>query len=152
MANVVISPTFKCYKIDDLSVMGFGYRIFGKFNKHVMHTAVMHKCSRGVCRKINADSTPWNVFFYFINSNVPVWLERPSYITSLRISLQVCLRYAVQWRTQEFCSGAGGGSTNSVEDRGQRERGSGGGKPPVRGSGGSCNLVQEISFHIVKTS
>jgi len=27
-----------------------------------------------------------------------------------------------QWRTQEFCSG-GGGSTNSVEDRGQRENG-----------------------------
>jgi len=33
----------------------------------------------------------------------------------------------------------GGGSTNSVEDR-------------VRGSGGSCNLVQEISFHIVQFS
>ena len=29
-----------------------------------------------------------------------------------------------QWRTQEFCFGEGG-STNSVEDRGQRERGSG---------------------------
>ena len=43
--------------------------------------------------------------------------------------------------------GGGGGSTNSVEDR---ERGSGGGSPLVRGSGGSCNLVQEISFHIVK--
>jgi hypothetical protein len=28
----------------------------------------------------------------------------------------------------------GGGSTNSVEDRGQRERGSGGGSPLVRGS------------------
>ena len=42
----------------------------------------------------------------------------------------------------------GGGSTNSVEDRGQRGRGSGGGSPLVRGSGGSCNLVQEISFHI----
>ena len=41
-------------------------------------------------------------------------------------------------------------STNSVEDRGQRERGSVGGSPLVRGSGGSCNLVQEISFHIVK--
>ena len=41
----------------------------------------------------------------------------------------------------------GGGSTNSVEDRGQRERGSGGGSPLVRGSGGSCNLVQEFSFH-----
>ena len=38
--------------------------------------------------------------------------------------------------------GGGGGSTNSVEDRGQRER----------GSGGSCNLVQEISFHIIKVS
>jgi len=37
-----------------------------------------------------------------------------------------------------------GGSTNSVEDRGQRERGSGVGNPLVRGSGGSCNLVQEI--------
>jgi len=46
-----------------------------------------------------------------------------------------------QWRTQEFFSG---GSTNSVEDRGQRERGSGGGSNLVRGSGGSCNLVQEI--------
>ena len=48
--------------------------------------------------------------------------------------------------------GGGGGSTNSVEDRGQRERGSGGGSPLVRGSGGSCNLVQEISFHIVTFS
>ena len=45
-----------------------------------------------------------------------------------------------------------GGSTNSVEDRGQTERGSGGCSPLLRGSGGSCNLVQEISFHIVKFS
>ena len=45
-----------------------------------------------------------------------------------------------------------GGSTNSVEDRGQRERGSGGGSSLVRGSGGSCNLVQEISFHMVTFS
>ena len=30
-------------------------------------------------------------------------------------------RTHTQWRTQEFCSG--GGSTNSVEDRGQRENG-----------------------------
>ena len=44
----------------------------------------------------------------------------------------------------------GGGSTNSVEDRGRRERGSRGVSSLVRGSGGSCNLVQEISFHIVK--
>ena len=44
-----------------------------------------------------------------------------------------------------------GGSTNSVEDRG--ENGDlGGGNSLVRGSGGSCNLVQEISFHMVKLS
>ena len=42
-----------------------------------------------------------------------------------------------------------GRPTNSVEDRGQRELGSGGVSLLVRGSGGSCNLVQEISFHIV---
>jgi len=48
--------------------------------------------------------------------------------------------------------GGGGVSTNSVEDRGQREQGSGGGSPLVRCSGGSCNLVQEISFHMVKFS
>jgi len=46
----------------------------------------------------------------------------------------------------------GRGSTNSVEDRGQREWESGGGSLLVRGSGGSCNLIQEISFHIVKFS
>jgi len=56
-----------------------------------------------------------------------------------------------QWRTKEFCS-VGGGSTNSVEDRRQREWGSGGGSPLVRGSGGSCYLVQEISFHMVNFS
>jgi len=44
------------------------------------------------------------------------------------------------------------GSTNSVEDRGQRERASGGGSSLVSGSGGSCNLVQKISFHIAKFS
>ena len=48
--------------------------------------------------------------------------------------------------------GAGGGSTNSVENRGQRERGSVGGSPLVRSSEGNCNLVQEISFHLVKFS
>ena len=46
----------------------------------------------------------------------------------------------------------GGGSTNSVEDRGQTERESGDGSTLVMGSGGSCNLVQEISFHMVKFS
>ena len=44
----------------------------------------------------------------------------------------------------------GVGSTNSDENREQRQRGSGGGSPLVRGSRGRCDLVQEISFHIVK--
>jgi hypothetical protein len=45
-----------------------------------------------------------------------------------------------------------GGSTNSVENRGEREWGSGCGSALVRGTGVSCNLVQEISFHIAKFS
>ena len=48
--------------------------------------------------------------------------------------------------------GRGGGSTNSVEDRGQSEQGSGGGSLLVTGSGGSCNLVQEVAVHMVKVS
>ena len=48
-----------------------------------------------------------------------------------------------------FCGG--GGSTNSVEDRGQNGD-LGCGSPLVRGSGGICNLVQEIPFHVVKLS
>ena len=70
----------------------------------------------------------------------------------------VLLALHLQTATYQRISGVprnfvwGGGSTNSVQDRGQRERGYGGGSPLVRGSGGSCNLVQEISFHIVKFS
>jgi hypothetical protein len=48
-----------------------------------------------------------------------------------------------QWSNQEFFRG---GLTNSVEDRGQRERGYGCVSPQFRGSGGSCNLVKEISY------
>ena len=60
----------------------------------------------------------------------------------------VCVTSGV---SRNFVRG-GGCSTNSVEGRGQRERGSGGGSPLVRGSEGSCNLVQKISFHVVKFS
>ena len=67
---------------------------------------------------------------------------------NLRVSLVGCLTSSGVPRN--FVRGGGGGSTNSVEDRGQKERGSGVGSPLVRGSGGSCNLVQEVSFHIVK--
>jgi hypothetical protein len=56
---------------------------------------------------------------------------------------------AHQWRTQEFFSGEVQQIQLRTEDR---QRGSGGGSPLVRGSGGNCNLVQEISFHIVNFS
>ena len=49
-----------------------------------------------------------------------------------------------QWRTQEYFSGV-----FNKFSWGQTERGSGGGSPLVRGSGDSCNLVQEILSHIV---
>jgi hypothetical protein len=46
----------------------------------------------------------------------------------------------LQWRTQEFCSG-GGGSPNSVEDRGHREQGCGGGSRLVTRS---AQFVNEL--------
>ena len=47
-----------------------------------------------------------------------------------------------------------GGGVQQIQLRTEdRENGDmGGGSTLVRGSGGSCNLVQEISFHIVKFS
>jgi len=52
-----------------------------------------------------------------------------------------------QWRTQEFCSGG----VQQIQLR-TEDRDLGGGIPLVRGSGGNCNFVQEISFLIVKSS
>ena len=54
-----------------------------------------------------------------------------------------------QWLTQEFCSGGG---VQQIQLRTEdRENGDLGAVAPlVWGSGGSCNLVQEISFRIVK--
>ena len=55
-----------------------------------------------------------------------------------------------QWRTQEFFSGGVQQIQLRTEDREDGDLGAV--APLVRGSGGSCNLVQEISFHIVKVS
>jgi len=87
-------------------------------------------------------------------------------VCSVGVCVCVCVCTCVVWASVCVCAWACvsggvcsgvprnfvGGSINSIEDRGQRERGSGGGSPLVRGSGGSCKLVQEISFHIVKLS
>ena len=48
--------------------------------------------------------------------------------------------------------GGGEGSTNSVETEDRENGDLGGGSPLVGGSGGSCNFIREISFHIVKFS
>jgi hypothetical protein len=45
--------------------------------------------------------------------------------------------------------GGGRGSTNSVEDRGQRERGSGGGRPLVRGSAQFAKELNPYSYYVV---
>ena len=53
--------------------------------------------------------------------------------------------HTAQWRNQEFCAGGGFQQIQlRTEDRENGELG--GGSPLVRGSGGSCNLVQEISY------
>jgi len=54
---------------------------------------------------------------------------------------------------RNFVRVGGGGGVQQIQLRTQdRERGCGGGSPLVKGSGGNCNLIQEISFHIVKVS
>jgi hypothetical protein len=69
--------------------------------------------------------------------------------------LNACVRQGLthrtyQWRTQEFCSGAVQQIQLRANDRYNGDLGAV--APLVRGSGGSCNLVQEISFRIVKFS
>ena len=54
--------------------------------------------------------------------------------------------------SRNFFGWGGGRVKKNVEDRGKRKRGSGDVSPLVRGPGGSCNFVQEISFHIVTFS
>ena len=77
----------------------------------------------------------------------------PPHVPSWYVQRQHCYFLSsdplYQWHNQQFCSRGGGFNKFSW---GQRERGSGGSSPLVRGSGGSCNLVQEIPFHIVKFS
>ena len=60
----------------------------------------------------------------------------------LTYKIKIFILISGQWRTQEFCSLGVQQIQLRTED----------GSPLVRGSGGSCNLVQEISFHIVKFS
>jgi hypothetical protein len=55
-----------------------------------------------------------------------------------------CMHYG-QWHTQKFCLW-GEGSTNSVANKGQRERGSGGSSPLVRGSAQFVNKWNRYSY------
>jgi len=67
-------------------------------------------------------------------------------------SLTDTVKYYNQWRTQEFCSGVGVQQIQLRTADKERDLGAVAPYPLVKGSGGSCNLVQEISFHIVKVS
>ena len=58
----------------------------------------------------------------------------------------------LRWRKQEFCSGGEGVQQIQLRTEERENRDLGVVVPLVRGSEGSCNLVQEISFHIVKFS
>jgi len=58
-----------------------------------------------------------------------------------------------QGRTQEFISGGVGESVQKIQLRTENgDLGAVAPYPLVKGSGGSCNFVQEISFHTVKVS
>jgi hypothetical protein len=70
------------------------------------------------------------VLIYLVMVCDQMWKGRKRDISS-EFSLNV-----TQWRTQKLFRG---GSTNSVEDREQREQGSGGGNPLVRGSAQFAN-------------
>jgi len=61
-------------------------------------------------------------------------------------------RKSNQWRTQEFCSRGEGGQQIQLRTEDRENGDLWAVAPLVRGSGGSCNLVQEMSFHIVKFS
>ena len=72
------------------------------------------------------------------------WIGMAQDRDNWRTLVSVVMNLRVQWHTQEFCSG--GGSTNSVEDRGQREQASGDGSPIARVSGHSRSLVQNFYY------
>ena len=113
----------------------------------------VHKLSQ---RRLTADYlAPQEISCSRMRSKVSSdWL--PSYIKVTRPVLEIFKM--ARYFPQSLCIVSGvprnffrGGGFNKFS-WGQRGRGSGGGSPLVRGSGGSCNLVQEISFHIIKFS
>jgi len=108
-------------------------------------------------KNINPLGSPCNIFCNFLCallSSLHFWIDNirlqhyfPSHSLSGPLILTceyVCKAVAYPWILF-------GGEFNKFS-WGQRERESGGGSSLVSGSGGSCNLVQEISFHIVKFS
>ena len=85
--------------------------------------------------------------YALVASHYKILGHRVSSVFLISISEWAYVTGPIQWRTQDFFFR--GGSINSVEDRGQNGD-LGCGSPLVRGSGGICNLVQEIPFHTVK--
>ena len=105
--------------------------------------------------KVEAQVIQWAlivVVMWEVSVNTHSWVSSfHTYQHSLNLNHHANSVGFSQWRTQEFCSVVGGVQQIQLRTE-NRERGSGGRSPLVRGSGGSCNFVQEISFHIVKVS
>jgi hypothetical protein len=68
---------------------------------------------------------------------------------TIRIS---CIQTALRTVAYTGTFFGGGGGIQQIQLRTEDRENSGRGSPLVRDSGGSCNLVKEISFHIVKFS
>jgi hypothetical protein len=85
---------------------------------------------------IQAVKTSWDWCLNVSGDNAEVW----------------CIPSATSGVPRNFVLGGGGGQQIQLrtEDRDNGDLGAG--SPLVWGSGGSCNLVKESSFHIVKFS
>jgi hypothetical protein len=82
------------------------------------------------------------VNIYILNLHFKFILQIITENLSLKCKTFDSKRRNTQWRTQEFFRGGVQQIQLRTEDK--RERGSEGGSPLGRGSGGSCNFVQEI--------
>ena len=154
--NIKVTNWIYVFVVDLRTIVRYGQCLLGHVNEPRSHDTV--KCGTFLPPNYHSFSAAFTAGCCF--SPVLVWASNFVAVESRTVPFAVIHEqpfplpqyYGIgdlpnQWRTQEFFSGG-----FNKFSWGQRERGSGGGSPLVRGSGSSCNLVQEISFHIVKFS
>jgi hypothetical protein len=93
-----------------------------------------------------------------VRNHAKIYQEKGQYMALMEEAIKVYIKQStpVAYPGLSFGRGVtpgiffgGGGSTNSVEDRGQRERRSGGGSPLVRGSAQFANEWNPYSDYVV---